>query len=404
MAKLYRGVRGIPHRYLTAAGRGPAAIAFCALVWTAAAPAALGQDAQTSGKGGGPGTDRSLQAEAVLPTGVEAEVEAEIERHIEGLVRGDERARKQAYGFIERAGLHALPALLELRGHSSPSVRRWANRGVRLLKMGEPAKATALADSHLVSKVILAYSDPLDFKALPVIKRFLNDERMEVREAARQAMGRFGRNAIWQLREACLEATGKYADNSWAPDRVALELYAALDRPAIEQAGELLTRGLSAFVSGKLQTMKQCFDRALVIHPELERAPEMAPGYAALGAGLLEKDDLEGAAAAYSRALRLAPRSAKARTWRGQLAFIRSEQRLRGGVADLEGYQEALQLDPGNQAAATVVDRLGGAWLERLRAKKRAARFGAVVLLGLFALLLLAPRAKGSSAKTRDAA
>ena len=116
----------------------------------------------------------------------------------------------------------------------------------------------------------------------------------------------------------------------------------------------------------------------------------------------LEKDDLDGAAAAYSRALRLAPRSAKARTWRGQLAFIRSEQRLQGGVADLEGYQEALQLDPGNQAAATVVDRLGGAWLERWRAKKRAARFGAVVLLGLFALLLLAPRAKGSSAKTQD--
>lgn len=383
MAKLHRGIRRIPHRRL--AGLWLAAFVLCVLACLVARPRAAVADGRST---------------AEWPRSGEAEVARQAER----LAHGDPEQRQQAYRFLLGLNLDALPALLELRGHPAPAVRRWAKQGIRSLGMEDPKVATALSDSHLVARVIQAYSNPLDYKALPVITPFLSDERMEVREAARRAMGGFGKEAIWQLREAYLEATGKHAERYWAADRVARELYAVLDRPRIEEADRLLTRGLSAFVSGDLKTTKQCFDQALTIHPGFEKRAEMAPGYAAFGEKLLGKDDLDGAAAAYGRALRLDPRAAEATTWRARLAFIRSEQRLQGGVVDIDGYQEALRLEPSNQAAAAVLDRLGGAWLERQRTKKRWSRVGSVVLLGLFSLFLLAPRSKNSKSKNRFAA
>jgi tetratricopeptide (TPR) repeat protein len=384
MAELYRGIRRIPHRRVAALR--PSAFALCALACLLSWPRAAVADGPSA-------AERPWSGEA------------DLARQAERLAHGDAEQRQQAYRFLQGLDFDALPALLELRGHPALAVRCWAKQGIRSLGMEDPRVATALSDSHLVARVIQAYANPLDYKALPVITPFLNDERMEVREAARRAVGGFGKEAIWQLREAYLEATGKHAERSWAADRVARELYAVLDRPRIAEADRLLTRGLSAFVSGDLETMKQCFDQALTIHPGFEKRAEMAPGYAAFGEKLLEKDDLDPAAAAYSRALRLDPRAAEARTWRARLAFIRSEQRLHGGVVDIDGYQEALRLEPGNQAAATVLDRLGGAWLERQRTKKRWARIGAVVLLGLFSLLLLArSRSKNSKSKNRFAA
>ena len=315
--------------------------------------------------------------------------QALIARQIERLTSGKAEQVQLARSSLDGLEIDDLPALLELRGHSAPQVRSWAKRGIRMLGMQDPAVAIAHADSRRVAVVIRSYANPLDFKALPVISSFLSDERMEVREAARWVFGRFGKNAIRQLRQAYMEAAGKQADSSWEADRVARELYTILDRPAVEQADALLAQGLSAFISGDLESMKQRFDRALAIHPSLGRRAEMAPGYGAYGQTLLEKGDLEAAAAAFSRALRLGPDDTNAHAWQSRLAFIRSDQQLQAGVLDLDGYREALELDPSNSQAAAALDRLGGAWLERLRARKKLARVGSVLLLGAFAFLLL---------------
>ncbi len=364
MAKLYRRVSGVPYRRVTRRRIAALGVFFLACV------------------------ARSPDAEAQGYAATEAS-EALIAKQVARLTSGKAEQQRQARRSLAGLDIGALPMLLELRGHASPAVRRWAKQGVEMLEMQDPAVATALADPHLVAKVIRAYADPLDFEARPVITPFLSDSRMEVREAARWAIGRFGENAIWQLRKAYLEATGKHAVSSWKADRVARELYAVVDRPSVEQAEALLAQGLSAIVSGNLETMKRCFDRALTIHPVLERRPEMAPGYAAYGEAQLEKGHLRAAASAFSRAIRLGPEDARVRAWQSRLALIRSDQRLQGGVVDLEGYREALALDPDNARAASALDRLGGAWLQRHLAKKQWARIGSVVLLGVFALLLL---------------
>ena len=176
---------------------------------------------------------------------------------------------------------------------------------------------------------------------------------------------------------------------SQQPESVSNRILEAQNSGSIDKADELLTKGLSSFVDGDLSTMKEQFDQTLFLLPGYSRRSEMAPGYAAYGRQRLEADDLEGAAASYRRALHLGPQASDASSWRSQLAFITAEQRLRSGVADLEGYREALDLDPGNAAAAEAADRLRGAWLERHRSYRRWARIGAVLLLGLFALGLL---------------
>lgn len=89
-----------------------------------------------------------------------------------------------------------------MRGHENATVRRWAARGIRKLGMNEPSAAVRIADHHLVAKIILAYANPLDFGALPVIVSSMNSDKIEIRSAARKAIRRFGKNAIWTLREA----------------------------------------------------------------------------------------------------------------------------------------------------------------------------------------------------------
>ncbi len=298
-----------------------------------------------------------------------------------------------------RVGTALLPALIELRGHADAAVRRWARRGIRVLGMRDPVVATAQSDHHLTAQVLRAYANPLDFKALPVITSFLGNDRTEVREAARWSMAQFKQNAIWQLREAYEEAVGRRPEPSWTWKVLSERLYAHLDQPLIERARRSLEKGLSAQREGDWKAMERHFARALTFHPAFAGRAQMAPGFAALGAARLKADDLQGAARAYRRALRLAPDSDAAGKWRAQLAFVTSERLLTKGVVDLIGYRKALEHDPAHGGANEAVDRLSGAWGARRRVAKYWARIGAVMLLAVFGLCLLYSRRRPAKPK-----
>jgi tetratricopeptide (TPR) repeat protein len=294
----------------------------------------------------------------------------------------------------ERAGMRLLPALLELRSHADSRVRNWAQAGVSALGMEDPASVAQLEDAHLLAQAVLAYSRPLDFAAMPVVVRLVAADSIQVREAAREAVARFGKNAIWQLRELYQQLTGQAADKAWDAERTARELYASLDRPASQEAQALLAQGMKHFVGGDLDAMQRVYDRLLAQHPAFAERAKMAPGYAALGRMRLSQDRLGDARDAFQRALRLAPDAPTTPALRAELAFVDAELALVSGVVDLDGYQAALRHEPDHAAASDAADRLSGARAARERGYKRLAAGGAIALLLVWIAVLLRARKK----------
>jgi tetratricopeptide (TPR) repeat protein len=292
----------------------------------------------------------------------------------------------------ERRGLALLPTWIRLRSHEEGRVRSFAQAGVRALGMEDPLIATGVPDARLAAEVVLAYGEPLDFTAMPILVRLTAAEPLQVKHAARATVARFGKNAIWKLRELYAEVAGKPAEKAWDAERVARELYAVLDRDRTAGSRALLDEGLREFVDGDLDAMRTAFDRLLALDPSFGQRDKLAPGYAALGALRLSQDRLPEARDAYARAVRLAPSAPEAKQHAAQLAFVDAELALSSGVVDLDGYRRALELDPDHTAAAGVLDRLSGEASARARRHKRWAALAASLLTVLVALLLLRGR------------
>jgi tetratricopeptide (TPR) repeat protein len=291
-----------------------------------------------------------------------------------------------------RAGLALLPALITLRSHEDPRVRAFAQSGIRALDMDDPALATNVSDAHLAAEIVRAYTEPLDFQAMPAVVRLVNADKQELRDAARLAVQRYGKNAIWQLRQLYSEVTGTSPDRRWDTERTAQALYAALDSATTKEADALLAKGLAYETAGKLDPMQRSFDQMLARFPRYPGRAKLAPGYAALGQSFLARDQLGAARDAYQRALRLAPDAPEAEARRAQLAFIDAEIGESHGVVDLHGYDEALQHEPEMEVARAAKDRLTGARAARERRNKRLAAGAAIVLLMMTGAMLLRGR------------
>jgi hypothetical protein len=288
-----------------------------------------------------------------------------------------------------RLGMSWAPALITLRTHASPAVKRFALAQLAALGAEDPKLVLASDDPQLVARAVRAYASPPDFVAMPAIVRLLGDRRIQVREAARAAVQRFGRNAIWQLRELYEELSGQPADRAWDHERTARELYAVVDRPRIEQSRMLMARGQQLLAAGDLAGMQREYDALLSKYPGFEQRAQLAPGYAARAADLFRHDALEQSLAAWRRALRLAPDSPDAKRWQAQVAFVSAELSLTRGVVDLAGYSRALELDPQLTAAREARDRLSGVRAQQAREWKRKLALAGVAALLLLVLLLL---------------
>jgi len=289
----------------------------------------------------------------------------------------------------KRMGLSFLPALVALRSHDSPRVRRFAQAQLHTLGMDEPRLALMVKDPYLLGRLIRAYVSPPDYAAMPLIVRMAGDVRIQVRDAARQAIARYGKNAIWQVRELYEEVSGQRASRAWDSERTALELYAVLDRAGLEDAQSLFARGQLLERSGELVAMQHEYDALLAKHPQFEQRALLAPGYAALAGQLFSRDALEASLAAYNRALRLDPAASQAKHWRAQTAYVSAELALTRGVVDLTGYRRALELDPQLRGARDAIDRLSGSRAQRQRNLKRNLALAAGALLLLAAVLLV---------------
>lgn len=288
-----------------------------------------------------------------------------------------------------RLGARMVPTYLELRGHKSPEIRRWAARSLRALGVTDSTIATQQDDPMLLGATLRAYGLTHDLEALPTLMSFLNDSRIQVHTAARGAVRGLGRNAIWKLRIAYQEVTGKNAESSWTAAETLDELCLLFDRARIEAGETALARGVQAHLAGDLLLMATQFEKALRIDPLHPRRSEMAPGFAALGAARASQNDLAGGVAAYLRALRVAPEAADSAAWKAQLGYLQAERALTRGVVDLPGYRGVLEIDARHVGAADAVDRLSGAWSARAERMRRLSAVAAILILSAFGFGML---------------
>ena len=256
------------------------------------------------------------------------------------------------------------------------------------------ACSVARADDDVLQRIEAAVNPvAMDFAAMPEIVRLSASPQLQVRDAARRAVKRFGRNAIWQLREFYKETTGRDADKAWSSERAAAELYAVLDRTRNETGSERLTRGREALARRDWAALEREYDLLLAEYPHFPGREQLAPGYAALGAESMARREWAGAHAAYLRATWLDPASSELRQWRARVTYAEAELSRAQGVVDLNAYARALRFDPQLEAARRTRERLLEDPLARVQHHKRLAALGALVLiLGMLLVFLRASR------------
>jgi len=264
--------------------------------------------------------------------------------------------------IVQRMGPKALPILLGVRGHGSRGVRRWVRWGIEELGLEEPGHAVQQEDARLLADILRAYGEARDMNAMTVVASFTTHDRRQVRSAARWAMERFGRNAIWQLRRVYRNVTLEAADGSWGWRETMEALYEFDDEKRRAPVREDLQAGFLALESGDLASMRTHFDRVLRRAPDLPTRSEMAPGYGALGQKLSSEDRIGDAERAFRRAMLLAPEHVEAPRWEAELAFIEAQRNLAAGIVDLTSYRKAVALNPEHvqaQSSLALFEKIG---------------------------------------------
>lgn len=314
----------------------------------------------------------------------------------------DKLFRYEAPRTRERMGALLVPAMIRHQSHPKAWVRSFCQDGLRALGMDSPGRAVQQNDVTLLAAILEAYGDTLTFDAMPVVTSYVTDERHEVRNAARRAVQRFGRNAIWQIRERYLNATGKEADPSWTYQRVLHALYEVYDAPKREAFKAALAKAKAAFERGDDAAAVRALDEALQAEPRPEQAPEAATLYAQLGERALAQGHLQEALQRYRRARRLHPESSEAPQREARIRYLEAASRLGAGVADLGSFRSAQALDRTFTPAADAVDELSGARAARDAERRRMFGLGAAVLMALGGFFLMrqgqqakAPPSKG---------
>jgi len=279
----------------------------------------------------------------------------------------------------------ALPALIEAQYHDSKMVRTWATRRLDILGRAIPSEAVRINDNQALADVLRAYGRAREVEAVRVIVSFANSDRLQVREAAREAIGQIGEPAQWQLRDAYEQLMGEKPARSWDWARTARELFAVYDRARLQEVYTTMEEGLKQAAAGKTEDAVKLFDRVLARAPMFERRAEMVPTYLAQ-AKKLRSEDRVAATAALRRALTIAPDGEHADAVKSEIALLEAKDLADHGVLDVALLDRAIKLDPSNEEARAMRD---SAKLEVQVRESSWRRYVAAVAIGILALVAM---------------
>lgn len=285
----------------------------------------------------------------------------------------------------------AVPALIEARQHDAKIVQRWANKELDVLGRAIPGEAVASNDTQILADVLRAYGRTRDVDAVRVILSFCNSDRIQLREASREAVTAVGEPGIWQLRDQYLSLTGNKALREWTWDRIARELFALYDRARLAEVYKLMDEGVAAVAANKLPEALEAFDKVLARSPLFDRRKEMVKSYFER-ATQLEGDHHEEALVMMRKALRLDPKGELAKKIEAEVAYLEGAISVDRGAPDKTAFERALEIDPRHERARKGLGALEDKVVERQSQLPRYAAAGAIGLLSVIAMILLARR------------
>lgn len=285
----------------------------------------------------------------------------------------------------------AVPALIEARQHDAKIVQRWANKQLDILGRAIPGEAVASSDTQILADVLRAYGRTRDVDAERVILSFSNSDRIQLREASREAIAAVGEPGIWQLRDQYLSLTGNKAPKEWAWDRLARELFALYDRARLEEVYKLMDDGEAAASAGKIVEAVEAFDKVLARSPLFDRRKEMVKSYVER-ATQLEEAHRDDALSMMRKALRLDPKGELGKKLEAEIAYLEGAISVDRGAPDKTAFQKALTIDPQHAASKQALAALEDKVVERQSLLPRYAAAGGIGLVALLAMILLARR------------
>jgi len=305
-------------------------------------------------------------------------------------VRFGEFLRVDTQLALTRLGARAVAALVEATGHPAPRIASWAERQLTALGKDKPSDALQLADPTLRADVLRAYGRLRRLDVMNLLVSYASSELAQVRSAAREALTLYGDAAIWALREGYEKTLGERAPLAWSWQRVARELFADFDQQRRAEVFRWYEQGRRAEHGGDLEAACGAFDRALVRDPNFELGSSMVETYLRC-AGARADSDTQGALLAAARAERLEPTGPSHDRAASLRQTLEAEALLGRGLVDRALIERARALDPHNQRARALFERVGSQTRWNFSPWSRylgALAILALTVVGLLALLL----------------
>jgi tetratricopeptide (TPR) repeat protein len=293
--------------------------------------------------------------------------------------------RAEIARLIHDLGDRALPGLMLSRKDQSADVRRFAHAQIDAMGKKTPGDAVQTKNNQVLAEVLRAYAEIHEIDSVPVILSFVSSDRAEVQSAARDAIIRFGQDAVWKVREAYTNLTGKSPPESVPAREIAKELFAAYDRVRLRDVYEALDNGKKLEQAGKLDEAVAAYDSVLARQPLLDRRLETVSGYVAYATSQEDKQP-EVARATFKKALRIDPDGPHAPQIRGEMLYLEGKDLESRGIADSELFRRALAADPANEKARAELDRLEAGSEDR---RAKLSRWALAGVLGAVAVSLL---------------
>ncbi len=287
----------------------------------------------------------------------------------------------------------SVAALIEAKKHEATKVQRFAQKHLDMLGRAIPGESVSTTDPTVLTDVLYAFGRVKDVEATRVVLSFTNNDRVQIRTAARAAIGGIGEPASWHIKDTYKDLTGNKPPAGWDWKQTAREIFRLHDRARLAVVFELWDEGKKALEAGDFAKAQEAFDGVLARVPLFEERTKMTPAFFGRAEELRKQDETTRALLLYRKAQRLGPDEAAKKKIEARIALLEAKELLAAGTPDRFLLERAAELDPTDDEAKKLLASLTHEAEERQEEQKRNLSGIAVIVAGLaLAILLLRKR------------